>query len=78
MPLMNDRKMEMLRLSQTTFDDIHTYSLTSIISELWGFMETEIDKGNVIIIERRYSNAQPDIVRSIRTRDELKQFKANY
>jgi len=70
--------MEILRFDQTTFEDLHTYGLTNIIDEICEFMETEIDKGNVIVIERRYSNAQPDTIRSIRTREELKQFKDNY
>jgi hypothetical protein len=70
--------MEILRFDQTTFEDLHTYGLTNIINEICEFMGTEIDKGNVIVIERRYSNAQPNTIRSIRTSEELKQFKDNY
>jgi len=41
-------------------------------------MQTEIANGNVIVIERRYSNAQPDTLHSIRNIQELNEFKTKF
>jgi hypothetical protein len=41
-------------------------------------MQTEIGKGNVIVIERRYSNAQPETLNSIRNEQELTEFKNKF
>jgi hypothetical protein len=46
--------MQVIRFDLTTFEDLHTYGLTNILNELFNFMQTEIVKGNVIVIERRY------------------------
>jgi hypothetical protein len=40
-------------------------------------MQEEIKKGNVIVIERRYSNAPSDTLYSIRNDQELTEFKNN-
>ena len=47
--------MQVIRFDLTTFEDLHTYGLTNILNELFNFMQTEIVKGKVIVIERRYS-----------------------
>ncbi len=67
--------MKVLKFDLTTFEDLHVYNLTTIINNLFDFIQAKINKGNVISIERRYSNAEPDIVLSIRTQDELQQFR---
>lgn len=70
--------MKELRFDQTTFEDLRAYELTNIIDAICDFMGTEIDKGNVIVIERRYSNAQPDIVSSIRNEEQLTEFRNKF
>ena len=70
--------MQVIRFDLTTFEDLHTYGLTNILNELFNFMQTEIVKGNVIVIERRYSNAQPDTLHSIRNDQELTELKNKF
>lgn len=70
--------MQVIRFDLTTFEDLHTYGLSNILDELFNFMQTEITRGNVIVIERKYSNAQSDPVRSIRTNQELTEFKNKF
>lgn len=70
--------MQVIRFDLTTFEDLQTYGLTNILNELFNFMQTEIAKGNVIVIERRYSNAQPDTLHSIRNDQELTEFKNKF
>jgi len=70
--------MQVIRFDLTTFEDLHTYGLTNILNELFNFMQTEIVKGNVIVIERRYSNAQPETLNSIRNEQELTEFKNKF
>ncbi len=70
--------MQVIRFDLTTFEDLHTYGLTNILNELFNFMQTEIGKGNVIVIERRYSNAQPETLNSIRNEQELTEFKNKF
>lgn len=70
--------MQVIRFDLTTFEDIHTYGLTNILNDLFSFMQTEIANGNVIVIERRYSNAQPDTLHSIRNIQELNEFKTKF
>ena len=67
--------MQKFKFDLTTFDDLQSYGLASIINLLIEFMESEINKGNVIIIERRYSNQQPEMDHQIKTLKELQQFK---
>jgi hypothetical protein len=70
--------MQVIRLDKRTFNDLQTYGLTNILNELFNFMQTEIAKGNVIVIEQRYSNAQPDTLHSIRNDQELTEFKNKF
>ena len=70
--------MQVIRFDLTTFEDLHTYGLTNILNDLFNFMQTEIENGNVIVIERRYSNAQPDTLQSIRNKQELNEFKTKF
>lgn len=67
--------MKKFRFDQTIFEDLRTYSLVSVINELFSIMSSEIDNGNVVVIERRYSNAQSEEVVSINTQKELEQFR---
>lgn len=70
--------MQVIRFDLTTFEDLHTYGLTNILNDLFIFMQTEIANGNVIVIERRYSNAQSDTLHSIRNIQELNKFKTKF
>ena len=70
--------MQIIRFDLTTFEDLHTYGLTNILDELFNFMQAEISKGNVIAIERRYSNAQPNNLDSIRNNHELTEFENKF
>lgn len=70
--------MQVIRFDLTTFEDLHTYGLTNVLNELFSFMQTEIEKGKVFIIERRYSNAQPDTLHSIMNGQELTAFKNKF
>jgi hypothetical protein len=69
--------MNVIRFNITTFEDIKIYGLTNIINDLFNFMSEEIIKEKTIVIERRYSNADPDTVRFIRTTEELNLFKSS-
>ena len=70
--------MQVIRFDLTTFEDLHTYGLANILNDLFNFMQTEIGNGNVIVIERRYSNAQPETLNSIRNEQELTEFKNKF
>jgi hypothetical protein len=70
--------METVKFNLTTFDDLKTNQLTGIIRELFLYMEIQIDAGNVILIERQYSNAPPDKIDEFTTREELQRFKASF
>lgn len=70
--------MQALRFDLTTFEDLNTYGLIKILNEIFDFLKAEVAKGNVIVIERRYSNAQPDVLYSIKTEDELMSFKSKF
>lgn len=67
--------MQKFKFDRTTFDDLKAYGLTIIIDSLCEFMETEIKKGNIIILEFRYSNQTAEIDQVIKTLEEIHQFK---
>ena len=67
--------MQKFKFDRTTFDDLKAYGLIIIINSLCDFMEAEIIKGNIIILEIRYSNQPAEIDQIIKTIEELQQFK---
>lgn len=70
--------MQVIRFDLTTFEELHTYGFENILDELFNFMQNEVVKGNVIVIERRYSNSQPDMLHSIKNDQELTEFKNKF
>ena len=66
-----------IKFNLMTFEDIHKLGLKQIMDEIFKFMENEIDSGNLVIIELRYSNKPPDILYTINSRDLLNTFREN-
>lgn len=70
--------MKEIRLNLATFEDIHAYGMHGVLEVFFDDLMQEIARGNMIIIERRYENAEPDVDSEIRTREELEKFKRRF
>lgn len=67
--------MQAIKFDLTAIEDLKVQGLIDKLAELLDFMQLEVKKGNVIIIERRYSNVEPEIVLSIKNDLEFVEFK---
>ena len=70
--------MKTFNLDITSIQDFYSYGSTTVIDEIMNFINSEVKQGNIIIIEKRYTNSEADIIMQITTTKELEQFKKQY
>lgn len=70
--------MEILNFDITVFGDLKTYGAFSVFEMLFDFFTSEIEKGKVLIIEQRYTNAKSDPLYKITSKEELEAFFNQY
>jgi hypothetical protein len=70
--------MKTFNLDITSIQDFYSYGSTTVIDEIMNFINSEVKQGNIIIIEKRYTNAKPDIIMQVTTTEQLEQFKKQY
>lgn len=68
----------MLKIDISILDDLQALGQTNILEDQFSLMQTEIENGQIILIERSYVNSNPDTVNVIRTTQELTEFKDRY
>jgi hypothetical protein len=71
-------EMKTFNLDITSIQDFYSYGSTTVIDEIMNFINSEVKQGNIIIIEKRYTNAKTDIIMQITTIEQLEQFKKQY
>jgi hypothetical protein len=67
-------------IQTTTFDIalIQDSSLTNNIDGILNSITNEVQKGNTVVIEKQYSNAESDVIMQITTIEHLEMFKKQY
>lgn len=70
--------MPEMKIDISEIENMKALGQTFLMEETFNVMATHLDTGNIIVIERRYNNAPPDLVQEISTKADLKEFISNY
>ncbi len=72
--------MTKLKFNITWFEDMKTigYIYPLVLNDIKERMIEEIKKGNSIIIQRDFANANPDIIYTFKSVEEIEDFINNY
>lgn len=67
--------MKQFKFDISSFEDLKRHNFINILDHLFDILETEINSGNKIVIERRYFNADPEFLFEITNLLEFNTFK---
>lgn len=70
--------MNSIRLNTTTFEDLLKLSQINILEELVKILREQVKLGNLIIIEKRYSNEPTEVIQEIHNEEQLNEYLRTY
>ncbi len=69
--------MKQFNFDISSFEDLRRHNYLNVLMGLFELLELEVKSGNRIVIQRRYTNSDPEIIFVINNLADFEDFKNN-